>query len=202
MENEKKSPQEIITTIRNAVVPKSRTEEENKEYCKKYPFLLWRGDPLYAGYNDDNSDYSFTWEDEMPYGWRKAFCPKIWDELKEILIEGNYLNDFRFMQIKEKYGTLRLYYNDYPISLTDKLSDWEDKYYVLSEKYCFYCGNQVKYMTPGYITYICEDCKNKLNEESVKRCGYKRRFVRIEDLDEYYNDEKAYFEKKDGKEYE
>ena len=51
-------------------------QEENKKLCDKYPFLTWYGDPLYMGYNEEGEpDYSFTWEDEVSKGWRKAFCP-------------------------------------------------------------------------------------------------------------------------------
>ena len=198
MNKKEKTPQEEITAIREVVVPKSRSEEENKEYCQKYPFLIWHGDPLYPGYKDENIDYRYSWEDELPDGWRMAFCPQIWDELKEILIEGNYLNEFRFMQIKEKYGTLRLYYNDFPKSIGKQLADWEDKYYCLSEQHCIYCGKPVKYMTPCYITYICEDCKNQMNEQSLKEHGLERRFIPIEDIDEFYEDQEAYCKKQDG----
>ena len=55
-------------------------QEENKKLCNKYPFLIWHGDPLYIGYDEKHElDYSYTWEDELPEGWRKAFCPKMWD---------------------------------------------------------------------------------------------------------------------------
>ena len=50
--------------------------EENKKLCDKYPFLAWHGDPLYIGYDEEHEpDYSYTWEDELPEGWRKAFFP-------------------------------------------------------------------------------------------------------------------------------
>ena len=56
-------------------------QEENKKLCDKYPFLIWHGDPLFVGYTEEcEPNYSYTWEDELPEGWRKAFCPKMWDE--------------------------------------------------------------------------------------------------------------------------
>ena len=45
----------------------------------------------------------------------------MWDELKAILEKANYVNDFRFIQIKEKYGTLRLHYNGIPESICDEV---------------------------------------------------------------------------------
>ena len=70
------TPQEVITSIRNALQPKGKTPEENKILCEKYPFLRWFGDPLYPGYSENLINYDYTWEDEIPDGWRKAFCPK------------------------------------------------------------------------------------------------------------------------------
>ena len=62
-------------------------QEENKKLCDKYPFLIWYGDPLFVGYTEEcEPNYSYTWEDEVPEGWRKAFCPQMWDELKEAII--------------------------------------------------------------------------------------------------------------------
>ena len=156
--------QEEIKAIRNAYVPKSRTEEENKKLCTKYPFLAWYGDPLYMGYTEEGEpDYGFTWEDEVPEGWRKAFCPQMWDELKEILEKHNYLDKFRFAQIKEKWGTLRIYDNGAPEEVYDEIEDWEAKYEKLSEEVCINCGKPSKYMTVGWITFVCEDCAKKLD---------------------------------------
>jgi hypothetical protein len=51
-------------------------ELKNKDLCDKYPFLLIK--PLYYEEDDQfQSDYSSTWEDALPEGWRKAFCPQI-----------------------------------------------------------------------------------------------------------------------------
>ena len=169
--------QEEIKLIRDLIQTKSRTEEENKKLCDKYPFLAWYGDPLYLGYNEDSVDYSYTWEDEVPEGWRKAFCPKMWEELKAILGKADYVDKFRFAQIKEKYGTLRLYYNGAPEEIYDEIEAWEAKYEELSEKFCIHCGKPAKYMSLGWISPWCEDCAKELNEYVID----------INDVEEYYN---------------
>lgn len=75
---QEKTPQEEITAIRKAFCPLVKTVEYNKVLCEKYPFLTWHGDPLYLGYDENKEpDYEYTWEDELPEGWRKAFCPQI-----------------------------------------------------------------------------------------------------------------------------
>ena len=170
--------QEEIKAIRAAYYPSNKTEEENKKLCAKYPFLAWYGDPLYMGYSEEGEpDYSFTWEDELPEGWRKAFCPQMWDELKAILEKADYVDKFRFVQIKEKYGTLRLYYNGAPEEIYNEIEAWEDKYDRLSEKTCIHCGKLAKYMSIGWISPWCEDCAKEIRDTIIK----------IEDIEDFYN---------------
>jgi len=189
-------PQAWITNIMEAVQPKSRTPEENRAYCEKYPFLTWYGDPLYMGYSENHElDYHFTWEDELPAGWKKAFCPQIWDELKAILEKANYVDKFRFTQIKEKFGTVRLYYSGVPESIFKEICAWENKYDKLSEEVCIDCGKPAKYMTLGWITFICEDCARARQQEFLKKYGSLEQFIPIEDIEEFYTDRAAYCEK-------
>lgn len=153
-------------------------KEKNKELCNKYPFLRWYGSPLYAGYSEDGElDYSYTWEDELPEGWRKAFCPKMWDELKEILEKHNYLNEFRFTQIKEKWGCLRIYDNGAPEEAYNEIEAWEAKYEELSEKFCIQCGKPAKYISIGWISPWCENCVKEINDAVIK----------IENAKDFYN---------------
>ena len=65
------------------------------------------GNPLFRGYSEDAISYQYTWEDELPEGWRKAFCPQMWDELKAILEKANYVKILDLLKLKKKYGTLR-----------------------------------------------------------------------------------------------
>jgi len=170
--------QEEIEAIRDAYYPSNKTEEENKKLCEKYPFLAWYGDPLYMGYSEEGEpNYKFTWEDEVPEGWRKAFCPQMWDELKEILAKADYIDKFRFVQIKEKWGQLRLYYNGVPEEIYDEIEAWEAKYEKLSEKTCIHCGKPAEYMSIGWISPWCEDCAKEINDAVIK----------IEDTDNFYN---------------
>ena len=193
---EKKTPQEELAALREAFCPPEKTPEYNKALCDKYPFLIWYGDPLYRGYSEDKIDYKYTWEDELPPGWRKAFCPTIWDELKAILEKANYVNDFRFIQIKEKWGTLRLYYSGVPKEIFDDVLAWEQKYDKLSEETCIDCGAPSTRMTLGWINFVCNDCSKRRHAESIRRFGHDDfGFTSIpkKDLDEYYKDRKAYF---------
>ena len=169
--------QDAIKAIRDLYFPSKNTEEENKKLCEKYPFLAWHGDPLYIGYSEDGEpNYKFTWEDEVPSGWRKAFCPQMWDELKEILTKAGYIDKFRFTQIKEKFGQLRIYYGGIPEEIFDEVSAWESKYEELSEKVCIHCGKPAKYMSVGWISPWCEDCAKEIHDAVID----------INDIEAYY----------------
>lgn len=170
--------QEEINAIRDAYYPSDKTEEENKKLCERFPFLAWYGDPLYMGYSEDGEpNYKFTWEDEVPEGWRKAFCPQMWEELKEILAKADYINKFRFVQIKEKWGQLRLYYCGAPNDIYDEVESWISKYEQASEKTCIHCGKPAKYMSIGWISPWCEDCAKEIHDVVIK----------IEDAEDFYN---------------
>ena len=173
--------QEEIKAIQEEYFPSKRTPEENKTLCDKYPFLKWYGDPLYMGYSEDHElDYHYTWEDEIPIGWRKAFCPKMWDELLKILTKANYLNEFRFTQIKEKWGELRIYFygiGEASKKTWDKINAWADKYKELSKQICIECGAPTKYMTIWpRVSFVCETCARNPDYTCIA----------IENIEEYY----------------
>lgn len=189
------TPQEQITALRYQFCPPKHTKEENKALCEKYPFLRWYGDPLYVGYSEEKINYDYTWEDDIPDGWRAAFCPQMWDELKTILEKADYVDQFRFVQIKEKWGQLRIYEGGLPSSIADEVYEWESKYERLSEKYCIHCGKPVKYMTLGWISFVCPECAEARQKENKEKGYGKERMIPIEDIEEYYKDYKAYCEK-------
>jgi hypothetical protein len=157
-----------------------------KEYCEKYPFLRWYGDPLYMGYSEDGEPADdYTWEDEMPEGWRKAFCPRIWDELKAILEKADYVDKFRFAQIKEKWGELRMYHCGAPEQIYDEVEDLLEGYLKRSVDVCIDCGAPATRMMLGWIKYVCDDCAK------TKELGW---HIPKSDIDAFYEDRDAYIE--------
>lgn len=101
----------------------------------------------------------------------------MWDELKEILEKHNYLNEFRFSQIKEKWGSLRIYDNGAPEEAYDEIEAWKSKYEELSEKFCIQCGKPAKYISIGWISPWCESCAKEINNAVIK----------IENAKDFYN---------------
>lgn len=137
------------------LVEQRRRVKENKKLIKEFPFLLPRN--RFTGEVMSGYDYDFTELDAMPDGWRKAFGLEMCREIKDYLIKHNFpLDQYRIMDIKEKYGTLCWYDNGHPKGMDEIISKYED----LSMCYCINCGEPVRYVTKGYICFICEQCKN------------------------------------------
>ena len=142
--------------------------ERNKELVERYPFLLPRNvwtDKVIPDY-----DYEFTEYDNIATGWRIAFGELLLEDLRDALVKTDYLDKFRFTQIKEKYGSLRLYCNGAPEEVYDVLQ----KYEFISEYICIKCGSYHACIVDDYGWYLplCKECwdnSNKWREEN----GYK-----------------------------
>ena len=121
-------------------------------FCLKYPFMKSRN-----VWTDKFMGYGHTLYDEIPVGWRKAFGKDFLEDLRKALIKDHDLYRFRFTQIKEKYGTLRLYNNGASENTQLVLNRYE-QYSIL---YCVDCGQPTEYETIGWVEYLCEDCFEK-----------------------------------------
>lgn len=120
------------------VLGSNYTEEQlhNWILCGKYPFLIPRYD--WSGEIIKNYDYTSTYLDDIPVGWKIAFGEMMCEEIKQELIRCNYLDEFRIIQAKEKFGGLRIYTNGEPVDC--KVQQIIDKYSTLSENICVICG--------------------------------------------------------------
>lgn len=145
----------------------------NKELCEKYPFLIprnvWTDDIL------ENYDYSWTLLDNFEDGWRIAFGEKFCEELKEALSKANYVDNFRFSQIKEKYGHLCLY----NFGCNEEAWNIIRKYEKLSKYTCGKCGQPATKIGMSWIYPYCSSCADKINK-----------YERFIDIDEYYKEVK------------
>lgn len=124
----------------------------NKELIENYPFLLprsrWTGEP------DEDYDYSHTELDAMPEGWRIAFGEQMCEEIREALIKANCLDEYRIMQIKEKYGSLCWYDGGAPREVHEIIR----KYERLSKRICIHCGKPATKISTGWISPFCDEC--------------------------------------------
>lgn len=138
----------------------TQTQIGNKALVEKYPFLLprnrWTGEPV-ADY-----DYSFTELDDMPAGWRKAFGEQMCEEL---LAEVPYMKSpeqYRILQIKEKYGMLR-WYDSGGTERTDRIIE---RYAVRSGRTCIVCGAPATEVSVNWVSPYCDACAHELKYES------------------------------------
>jgi len=115
------------------------TVKENRELCRLYPFL------------DCDRTYNFTWLDSVPIGWQESFlcmCQTL-EPFKE---------DFEILEIKEKYGQLRVY-----ILTDNEVDEYGTTYAQVEEVINSYCKSTIGICPAcgkekSKEKYLCEDC--------------------------------------------
>ena len=126
----------------------------------KYPFLRVSNNSVYPWLTEEDS-----WADEIPIGWRDSFFENMCDELITVL--GEYVDKFEIIQLKEKYGSMRLYWNwkdeniftEEPIhNLTNTIRDVISKYETISYHTCVRCGKPSTDYTNPWILPVCDKC--------------------------------------------
>lgn len=134
---------------------------KNKKLLKQYP---WLKIPSYRPEHGKHR-FEYTYNDDMPKGWRIAFSKMLYDEINEYLdLHPLYKKNFCIEQVKEKYGGLRMYFFPYD----EQIDRIINKYSVLSENICIVCGKPDVPMTNGgWIYPCCSECYCKNNEETV-----------------------------------
>ena len=148
---------ELDKESEEAKIIKQQLIMHNKELVIRYPFLLPHN--RWTGQVDKDYDYTYAELDAMPEGWRIAFAEQMLEELREELSKFNYLNEYRILQIKEKYGSLCWY--DGGVPSESKIYDIICKYEQLSERTCIVCGAPATKISLGWISPYCDDCATK-----------------------------------------
>jgi len=86
--------------------------------------------------------------------WRKEYLEK--NEPERLSEEQEYF-PVKFDQVKEKYGGLRLYFSGGDQYVEGLVSMAE----AMSYKICEVCGNKGQPNKGGWITTLCESCREK-----------------------------------------
>ncbi len=98
-----------------------------------------------------NREYDY---DEMPTGWIRAFGKMLLDDIYN-QAEAEGLEDFQIMQIKEKWGSLRVYC----MPTSEAIEDIIEAYSEISKHVCAVCGKlDVPTVDIGWIVPLCKDC--------------------------------------------
>ena len=151
----------------------SFTPEQNRKLVEVYPYLLPRN--VFTDNVPEDYDYSYIrGQHELPEGWLRLFflyCKAI----RPILVGADYLDKFRFSQIKEKYGSMRIYNFGYP----EGMEDLEWLYTGYSEFVCQRCGKMAKVRTSGWIEQLCLDCHDPFEDNLTGNIIVKHRTMKI-----------------------
>lgn len=133
---------------------------KNKKILKKYPFLApvdWYGHKM----SNKQHKYNFTILDDIPRGWEKLLL-QFSEDIRPILIKGNYLNEYYFVQLKEKWGRLVVFSNSIPKSISKEVDRLISDYEIMSENVCIDCGSPyAKMCNVSWIIPFCEKCFKK-----------------------------------------
>ena len=144
------------------------TQEEIKKLIERYPYLL----PRNVWTDKVSEDYDYTYirgVGEIPTGWEKLFL-QMCEDIRQPLIDSNYLDKFRFTQIKEKYNRLECYNYGAPEVVHDIIG----KYSVMASYICTQCGKPATCETQGWIASYCDDCwKDCVRHERIKWIKFK-----------------------------
>ena len=94
------------------------------------------------------------WLNEVPNGWHDLFLDML-IELNNVLDRCGIKDKYEFIDVKEKYGVMRIYdymtdYSDVPQEVMDVVHKYEE----MSKKFCPICGK------PKDIPYMCRDCED------------------------------------------
>ena len=117
---------------------------------------------LRAIFDDKMCEVDFLYD-----GWIRSFVSQMMDELFNAL--GPYVEDFEVHQIKEKYGSLTIYWGwkhrDYTDEENNDRKDIDDavkniveKYRKISERTCVQCGEKAVLLSTGWVLPFCNNC--------------------------------------------
>jgi len=127
------------------------TTEQNKQLVSLYPYLIPQN--LSSNKTSDEYDYTYICGNELPNGWFRLFlmyCKYI----RPHLVQADYLYDFSFSQLKEKWGMMCLYNMGYPESIEYLTRTFE----AYSKYVCSICGDAATVETFGWVRHLCNDC--------------------------------------------
>lgn len=135
--------------------------DRNRKLCACYPYLIPRN--ILTGEIVNDYDYSYIMGDfELPIGWHTLFL-QFCKDIKQPLVDANYLNEFRFAQLKEKYGTLQIYHFGAP----EEVQNIIDKYEYISQFVCVDCGSlDAQMYNYGWVSPRCKQCFKKTYQDN------------------------------------
>lgn len=139
----------------------ARLKELNKLMIEEFPFLLPRN--RFTGQVLDDYDYSYNEWQALELGWQVNFGWRFLHELNILVQSLEHPENFRILQIKEKFGELRFYCNG-----DRAIYQLIDDYTALSRTICIRCGKLATVARTGWISFYCDGCAKRLDLKDIK----------------------------------
>jgi hypothetical protein len=114
--------------------------------------LIIKYRPLFKNKDDDMISLIGCFGFECGNGWYKLIDDTL-NKINQKVIELN-IKYFEIVQIKQKFGSLRIYTNFHIEEIEDIIEDAED----LSKIICEGCGKSGKLRNDGYLMILCDKC--------------------------------------------
>lgn len=129
-----------------------------KAVINQYPFLRARNT---KGSLDTDTKWPMIFL-EIPDGWLPLFFQMCNDIKAALEKEGaKAIEDFYFLQVKEKYNQLRCYHTGSKV-----IDEIITKYSYISRYVCTVCRKPATFETSDYLASFCDDCgKDKTRHE-------------------------------------
>jgi len=94
---------------------------------------------------------------EIRDGWL-SLLEELFDKIQELVDNDPQYNALEVVQVKEKYGELRIYINAYWEVIEDLINEYTRK----SKHICEWCGEKGKlHNDNGWLTTLCNKCHEK-----------------------------------------
>ncbi len=173
-----------------------KQREKNKALCKQYPFLIPR-----SGWADkviwERKAYDWTLADDFPVGWWKAFGLDLCQDMRKELERCHFLKSFRIVEIKEKFGELRIYTGPLPIDCN--VMQIVDEYAALSQNICMICGKPDIPLTNinSWFKPYCRECFERIKKRVHWNISYEKAIEKEENPT--MPDEIVYYSYSEGK---
>lgn len=150
-----------------------------KKFVERYPFVQvvnYNGEKCFIEKSDDyhkagdpvlefGPGFEFNGWNDLLYCWAekvKPYYDKMSDEMKK---------NFYILELKEKYGDVRLYLSFRPVEEFAKIQEYTDMVEHLSTFTCLKCGHLsrgsqanklIAWRASGWISYYCKNCAKEL----------------------------------------
>lgn len=96
----------------------------------------------------------------FPMEWSNGWLEEFYELCRQLKTEVS--DDFRWTQLKEKFGTARCYYWGHITPYGQELiSDFEDN---ITAHICEICGAEGELRNTGWIVCLCDECMKEIDD--------------------------------------